>query len=474
MSTQTSPADFRALTVYTPKFEDFKVIHNNECGHHGLDHSYRKLMVKFGSKWAEEKWTATAVRNDLKTFLNNCPICQKVRGLQEKVKAKHSFVSSRPFIEVSYDFVVFEKQDKNGNRYLIVAVDNFTKLVEMKPTPTRGSETVAQFLMKLKSRYGPINRLRSDREKAFTSLVVTRLNELMGTDTLPCIVYHPQANSVCERQNQIIMNHLRALVLGAQLGPDSHYSWSDLIPIVFSIVNNTPKSPLAISPLSMVYGIFANFDRPLLSPRPLGEITNPVDFVDGLVEWQNKLLDLAEEAQSKHFKRILADHTEEDHKSFQEGDFVLQLKKATGNKGKLGTRWVGPRLVLNRRDNDPSHPVLDLFDLVTSQTIEASIDDCRLFRTGWFDEPTMVQDLHRLAALDKEEYEVQTVLSHRIVATKGKARAKPTDYWFKVKWAGFSEEENSWEPYSALKNLDPLNEYLALHSELKEFRRAGR
>jgi hypothetical protein len=86
----------------------------------------------------------------------------------------------------------------------------------------------------------------------------------------------------------------------------------------------------------------------------------------------------------------------------------------------------------------------------------------------------MVQDLHRLAALDKEEYEVQTVLSHRIVATKGKARAKPTDYWFKVKWAGFSEEENSWEPYSALKNLDPLNEYLALHPELKEFRRAGR
>jgi hypothetical protein len=224
----------------------------------------------------------------------------------------------------------------------------------------------------------------------------------------------------------------------------------------------------------MVYGIFANFDRPLFSPRPLGEITNPVDFVDGLVEWQNKLLDLAEEAQSKHFKRILADHTEEDHKSFQEGDFVLQLKRATGNKGKLGTRWVGPRLVLNRRDNDPSHPVLDLFDLVTSQTLEASIDDCRLFRTGWFDEPTMVQDLHRLAALDKEEYEVQTILNHRIVTTKGKAKAKPTDYWFEVKWAGFSEEENSWEPYSALKNLDPLNEYLALHSELKEFRRAGR
>jgi hypothetical protein len=319
--------------------------------------------------------------------------------------------------------------------------------------------------MDLKSRYGPINRLRSDREKAFSSLIVTRLNELMGTDTLPCIVYHPQANSVCERQNQIIMNQLRSLVYGAHLGTDSIYSWSDLIPIVFSIVNNTPKSPLAISPLSMVYGIFANFDRPLFPPRPLGEVTNPVDFVDGLVEWQNKLLDIAEETQSKHFAKILSNN--EGHKVFQEGDFVLQLKKSTGLRGKLITRWVGPRLVLNRRDNDPGHPVLDLFDLVTSQTLEASIDDCRIFYTGWFEEPTMVQDLHRLAALDKEEYEVETILGHRLVKPKGKTKVKPTDYWFKVKWAGFSEDENSWEPYSALKSLAPLEEYLSQHPELK-------
>ena len=310
-----------------------------------------------------------------------------------------------------------------------------------------------------------INRLRSDREKAFSSLIVTRLNELMGTDTLPCIVYHPQANSVCERQNQIIMNQLRSLVYGAHLGTDSIYSWSDLIPIVFSIVNNTPKSPLAISPLSMVYGIFANFDRPLFPPRPLGEVTNPVDFVDGLVEWQNKLLDIAEEAQSKHFTKILGQV--ECHKVFQEGDFVLQLKTATGLRGKLISRWVGPKLVLNRRNNDPSHPVLDLFDLVTSQTLEASIDDCRIFHTGWFDEPTMVQDLHRLAALDKEEYEVETILDHRLVKPKGKTKIKPTDYWFKVKWAGFSEDENSWEPYATLKTLSPLEEYLSKHPELK-------
>ena len=462
--TQTTPADFRATQIHSPFEDDFRAIHNDEEGHHGIDHSYRKLMVKCGSKWAEEKGTATNVRNSLKNFIKNCPTCQKVRGLQDKIKSKHSFICSRPFTEVSYDFIVFEKPDRNGNRYLIVVVDNFTKLVEMKAVPDRGAEGVARFLLEIKARYGPINRLRSDREKAFTSLVITQLNELTGTSTLPCIAYHPEANSICERQNQIIMNHLRALVYGSKLGTDSMYAWSDLIPFVYSIVNNTPKLPLAISPLSLVYGIFANYDRPLLNPRQSEGLANPVDYVDGLVEWQTRLLELAEGIQSQYFEKFALKN--KDYRTFQEGDFVLQLKNSTGARGKLITRWLGPRLVLARRNNDPMHPVLDLYDLVTSKKIEASIDDCRLFQTGWFEEPTMLQDLHKLAALDKEEYEVELILEHRPTGFRRSPKIKTSDYWFKVKWAGFSDEQNSWEPYSALKGLLPLDEYLDRYPEL--------
>ena len=462
-STQTTPEDFRSLKVKMPHFEDFQKIHNNEEGHHGLAHSYRKLMVKCGSLWAEDQTTATKIRAELKAFIENCPICQKVRGLQEKIKCKHSFIISRPFLEASYDFIVFETTDRNGNRYIIVVVDNFSKLVELKCVPTRGAEGVARFLMEIKSRYGPIHRLRSDREKAFTSQVITRLNTLAGTEMVQCVVYHPQANSVCERQNQIIMIHLRSLCLGAKLGSDSLYAWSDLIPFVFSIVNNTPKLPLAISPLSMIYGIFANYDRPLLDPRPTGG-SNPVDYVDGLMTWQSRLIDLAEDIQSKYYQKMTVNTTV--HRTFQEGDFVLQAKSSTGARGKLVTRWIGPKLVLARRNNDTSHPVLDLFDLVTTRTVEASIEDCRLMKTGWFEEPTMLQDLKKLAALDKEEYEVERVLEHRPPGPTRLAGSKPSDYWFKIKWSGFPDEENSWEPYSELKDLTPLEEYLQQYPNL--------
>ena len=67
--TQTTPGDFRAMKFDLPHLEDFKAIHNNEEGHHGLAHSYRKLIVKCGSLWAEERATATKIREELKIFI---------------------------------------------------------------------------------------------------------------------------------------------------------------------------------------------------------------------------------------------------------------------------------------------------------------------------------------------------------------------------------------------------------------------
>jgi hypothetical protein len=97
-STQTTPADFRIATIVTPMIDDFRAIHNDQSGHFGLDFSYRKLLQRCGSKWANERGEATKIKEQLKQFLDGCPTCQKLRGLREKIKCKHSFIVSRPFL----------------------------------------------------------------------------------------------------------------------------------------------------------------------------------------------------------------------------------------------------------------------------------------------------------------------------------------------------------------------------------------
>jgi hypothetical protein len=119
-------------SIHIPMIDDFKASHNDSSGHHGLEFSYRKLLKRCGSKWANERGQATKVKEMLKAYIDGCPTCQKLRGLREKIKCKHSFIISRPFLEISYDFIVFKRPDKYGNRYILAAIDNFTKLVELK------------------------------------------------------------------------------------------------------------------------------------------------------------------------------------------------------------------------------------------------------------------------------------------------------------------------------------------------------
>jgi hypothetical protein len=467
IGTQTLPSDFRIANTRIPMIEDFKAIHNDRSGHHGLEYSYRKLLKHCGSKWANERGEAKKVKEQLKQYLDGCPTCQKLRGLREKIKCKHSFIVSRPFLETSYDFIVFKRPDKNGNQYLLVAIDNFMKLVEMKPVQHRDAETVARFLLEIAARYGHCARLRSDREAAFMGQIIAKLNENRGTETTPCIAYRPEANSICERQNAIIMFHLTALVLGCNLGPQHKVAWSDLVPEVFSIVNNTPKNPLGISPLSMVYGVFANYDRPLLKPVSAnveGDTSNPVDYVNSLIEWQSRLLEITEDIQSQHFQKMEKRlNQQKTYRAFNEGDFVIQRKDATGISGKPSSRWIGPFLVMARRDNDPTHPVLDLMNLTDMKVKEAAADDCRVFNTSWFEEANMIPELTKIAAADLDEYVVERILDHR---PAGENRTQPlSKYFFLVKWEDF--EEPTWEPYSGVSRLGPLDIYGDKHPNLR-------
>ncbi|XP_032366039.1 chromobox protein homolog 1-like, partial [Etheostoma spectabile] len=62
------------------------------------------------------------------------------------------------------------------------------------------------------------------------------------------------------------------------------------------------------------------------------------------------------------------------------------------------------------------------------------------------------------AAVKEEEYVVEKVLDRRVV--KGRVE-------FLLKWKGFSDEENTWEPQDNL-DLDLFAEYMQKHKEMEE------
>jgi hypothetical protein len=75
----------------------------------------------------------------------------------------------------------------------------------------------------------------------------------------------------------------------------------------------------------------------------------------------------------------------------------------------------------------------------------------------------MLPELTKIAAADLDEYVVEKIISHRPI---GERRTQPlSNYFFLVKWEDFAEP--TWEPYSGIKNLEPLDHYSKEHPELK-------
>ena len=74
---------------------------------------------------------------------------------------------------------------------------------------------------------------------------------------------------------------------------------------------------------------------------------------------------------------------------------------------------------------------------------------------------------------DYLEYFVEAIISHR-----GNNKSKKRDLHFLVKWQGYENDKNSWEPYENLREVKILHDYLVLHRMhnhvLPRFREANR
>jgi len=155
------------------------------------------------------------LKEDVKKYVQGCFKCQqnKVQH-QKKAGELHSLeISQGPWQEISIN-IIRPLPKSNGMDAIVVIVDRFTKMIQLKATTTNVSlEGIAKIyrddIWKL---HGVPRKILSNRGPQFASKFMEEFTKALSTKRQLLMAYHPQTDGQTERINQEIGTFLRHYV----------------------------------------------------------------------------------------------------------------------------------------------------------------------------------------------------------------------------------------------------------------------
>uniref|UniRef100_A0A2N9FNL6 Uncharacterized protein n=1 Tax=Fagus sylvatica TaxID=28930 RepID=A0A2N9FNL6_FAGSY len=243
------------------------------------------------------------------------------------------------------------KERSRQLKFLVVAIDYFTKWVEAEPLATITERNIQNFVWKaVICRFGIPRVLVSDNGKQFDNPRFRQFSQELGIHNHYSSPGHPQANGQVEVTNRSLLKLIKTRLEGAK------GLWPEELPSILWAYRTTVRIPTGETPFRMTFGSEA------VVPVEIGLTTFRTSAYDGQEnEEQLRLnLDLIDEvretaeARMKRYQEKMARHYNSRVKPRQLsiGDLVLRkVTLATRNpsEGKLGPNWEGPYKVIEVR-----------------------------------------------------------------------------------------------------------------------------
>jgi transposase InsO family protein len=129
----------------------------------------------------------------------------------------HLYNVGAPFEGITIDVAgPFPRRDQ-GNRYLLIAMDYFTKWPEAYAIPGQEASTVADVLVtNFFCRFGIPRELHSDQGRNFESRLLQEILQRLGVSKARNTPLNPQSDGMLERYINTVEKHLRNVVASNQ------------------------------------------------------------------------------------------------------------------------------------------------------------------------------------------------------------------------------------------------------------------
>lgn len=422
-------------------------------GHMGIDRTHTTLAREY--YWPR-------MHRDIRDYVNSCTTCQQSKASHEHAAglARPLPVPDHPFETWGLDFIIMPAS-ASGKNCIVVFVCHKSKKVHAIPATMTGNahnplsaKAVARiYFDHIVKHYGLCSAIVSDRDRRFVSVFWKELHKLCGTALHMSTAFHPQTDGLTERENRTVIQTLSCIL--RDLGGD----WEDHLTSVEFAMNNAVNASTGVSPFYMTLGRHPR--TPLTFDVSSCDVPAAGAFLDRIQSVLRRSEDSMLRAQIAQ-----VDYMDRSRRisPFKVGDMVWlsarNIKFDTPNK--FAPKYVGPYRILKLHGHGNAAK-LDIPATFRARRIH-DVFNVSLLKP-YVERPADLgkQRLNRpppLMSTDEGDFwEVERVLKVEI-RENGQRMVQ-------VRWKGWGEDEDSWEPYDRFKKDCPeaLREWHILHPE---------
>ncbi|GKA00468.1 reverse transcriptase domain-containing protein [Tanacetum coccineum] len=285
-------------------------IHEGSCSMHAGTRSVVAKALRIGYYWP-------TMHKDARKLVRECQDCQVHKPVPRILQQKLSPITSPwPFYKWGIDIARPFPEGPGKVKFMIVAIDYFTKWIKAKPVATITGNQIKKFVWdNIVCRFGLPGEIISDNGKQFQDNPFKDWCEKLCIRQHFAFVKHPQTNGLVERANRSLGEGIKARL------DERSKNWMEELPHVLWAHRTMIKSSNGYTPFSLTYRTEA------VIPAKIGMPTLRIVEVDSVQndEALEINLDLLEKRREQA---------------------TIREAKKQSKDGELGPKWEGPYEVM--------------------------------------------------------------------------------------------------------------------------------
>ena len=332
--TKTSPQGYLLQLIAPQSLRSliFKQLHSSHlAGHMGRDKTLMSVRRRF-------YWPGMSA--DIRRWCKQCDVCARnKRGPGTGKAPLTQFLVGAPLDVIALDIIGPLQTTENGNSFILVLGDYFSKWKEAYPIPDHTALTVADKLVsEFICRFGTVKQIHTDQGREFESHLFAHLCRLLGVEKSRTTPYRPQSDGLVENFNKSLKQMFTHFV------NEHQNDWDDYIPFLLLAYRSTIHESTGCTPnlLFLSRELSLPIDLMAGNPSKSQNYACPVEYVEWVRNSMEKCFKFAQSSlekaasrQKKYYDRGLRP------RSYEVGDFIWRLYPPNYGVSLLGD-WIGP------------------------------------------------------------------------------------------------------------------------------------